>query len=57
MSKFTQLGLSSQLTKAIEKSGYDSPMPIQEKVIPLMLQGGDIVAIAQTGRAVIAFAA
>ena len=57
MSKFTQLGLSSQLTKAIEKSGYDSPTPIQEKVIPLMLQGGDIVAIAQTGRAVIAFAA
>ena len=49
MSKFTQLGLSSQLTKAIEKSGYDSPTPIQEKVIPLMLQGGDIVAIAQTG--------
>ena len=49
MSKFAQLGLSSQLTKAVEKSGYDSPTPIQEKVIPLMLEGGDIVAIAQTG--------
>ncbi|MGB1896870.1 MAG: DEAD/DEAH box helicase [Parvibaculales bacterium] len=49
MSKFAQLGLSSQLTKAVEKSGYDSPTPIQEKVIPLMLQGDDIVAIAQTG--------
>ncbi len=49
MSKFAQLGLSSQLTKAIEKSGYDTPTPIQEKVIPLMLQGHDIVAIAQTG--------
>lgn len=49
MSKFAELGLSSQLTKAIEKSGYASPTPIQEKAIPLMLQGGDIVAIAQTG--------
>ena len=49
MSKFAQLGLSSQLTKAIEKSGYASPTPIQEKAIPLMLQGDDIVAIAQTG--------
>lgn len=49
MSKFAQLGLSSQLTKAIEKSGYDSPTPIQKKAIPLILQGGDIVAIAQTG--------
>ena len=49
MSKFAQLGLSSQLTKAIEKSGYASPTPIQEKAIPLMLQGRDIVAIAQTG--------
>ena len=49
MSKFAHLGLSSQLTKAIEKSGYDAPTPIQEKVIPLMLKGDDIVAIAQTG--------
>ena len=49
MSKFAQLGLSNQLTKAVEKSGYDCPTPIQEKVIPLMLQGSDIVAIAQTG--------
>ena len=46
MSKFAQLGLSSQLTKAVEKSGYDSPTPIQEKVIPLMLEGGDIVELA-----------
>ena len=49
MSKFAPLGLSSHLTKALEKSGYGSPTPIQEKVIPLMLQGNDIVAIAQTG--------
>ncbi len=49
MSKFAQLGLSSQLTKAVEKSGYDTPTPVQEKVIPLMLKGDDIVAIAQTG--------
>lgn len=49
MSKFAQLGLSGQLIKALEKSGYDSPTPIQEKVIPFMLQGNDIVAISQTG--------
>jgi ATP-dependent RNA helicase RhlE len=49
MSKFAQLGLSSQLTKAVETSGYDKPTPIQEKVIPLMLKGEDIVGIAQTG--------
>ena len=49
MSKFAQLGLSSQLTKAVEKSGYDAPTPIQQQVIPLMLKGEDIVGIAQTG--------
>ncbi len=49
MSHFAQLGLSPQLTKTLEKTGYATPTPIQEKVIPLMLDGRDIVGIAQTG--------
>lgn len=49
MSKFAQLGLSPQLTETLEKAEYTQPTPIQEKVIPLMLEGRDIVGIAQTG--------
>ena len=49
MTSFAELGLSHQLTKTLEKSGYDKPTPIQQQVIPLMLQDYDIVGIAQTG--------
>jgi ATP-dependent RNA helicase RhlE len=49
MSEFATLGLSAQLTKTLEKSGYTQPTPIQQKTIPLMLEGRDIVGIAQTG--------
>ena len=49
MTKFETLGLSDRLTKAVAKAGYETPTPIQEKVIPLMLKGEDIVGIAQTG--------
>ena len=49
MSDFAQLGLSPQLTQTLEKNGYLEPTPIQKKVIPLMLDGRDIVGIAQTG--------
>lgn len=46
---FNLLGLSEALLKAIEKQGYTSPSPIQEKAIPLILEGKDILASAQTG--------
>ncbi len=49
MSSFAELGLSHPLTKILEKSAYDQPTPIQQQFIPLMLQGHDIVGIAQTG--------
>ena len=49
MTEFARLGLSSQLTKTLEKTGYTQPTPIQQQVIPLMLQDYDIVGIAQTG--------
>ena len=41
--------LNSQLQKAIDKSGFTKPTPIQNKVIPLVLEKYDILARAQTG--------
>tara|TARA_Y100000385_G_scaffold104234_1_gene107825 strand:+ start:164 stop:1432 length:1269 start_codon:yes stop_codon:yes gene_type:complete len=46
---FQSLGLSKALLKAIHNQGYHSPSPIQEKAIPLILKGKDVLASAQTG--------
>lgn len=46
---FDSLGLSAPLLKAIAKKGYTEPSPIQEKAIPVVLQGKDVLASAQTG--------
>jgi len=46
---FNSLGLSPALLKAINKKGYDQPSPIQEKAIPVILEGKDVLASAQTG--------
>ncbi len=46
---FKSLGLSEALLKAISKKGYTTPSPIQQKAIPLVLQGKDVLASAQTG--------
>ncbi len=46
---FQSLGLSEALLKAISKKGYTTPSPIQEKAIPPILEGKDILASAQTG--------
>ena len=46
---FKSLGLNNALLKAVEKQGYNSPSPIQEKAIPLILEGKDVLASAQTG--------
>jgi ATP-dependent RNA helicase RhlE len=46
---FESLGLSNALVKAVEKKGYTEPSPIQEKAIPLILEGKDVLASAQTG--------
>ena len=46
---FKSLGLSDALLKAVSKQGYTEPSPIQEKSIPLILEGKDILASAQTG--------
>ncbi|MCD8304018.1 MAG: DEAD/DEAH box helicase [Prevotellaceae bacterium] len=50
MTNFTDLGLCEPLLKAVEEQGYEHPMPIQEQVIPHLLQdGGDLIGLAQTG--------
>ena len=48
-SPFLDLGLSDGLAKAVEVLGYESPTPIQEKAIPSVLMGRDILGSAQTG--------
>ena len=47
--KFSDLGLSSELSRAVASLGYESPTPIQEKSIPVVLMGRDILGSAQTG--------
>ena len=46
---FNSLGLDKELVKAVEDKGYTNPSPIQEKAIPLILEGRDVLASAQTG--------
>ena len=46
---FASLGLSAPILKAIEEQGYDTPSPIQSQAIPVVLEGGDVMAAAQTG--------
>lgn len=47
--KFTDLGLSAPLLQALTEKGYTDPSPVQEKAIPLVLAGHDLMAAAQTG--------
>ena len=46
---FDQLGLRVELLKALKTQGYTTPTPIQAQAIPVILDGGDILARAQTG--------
>lgn len=47
--RFTDLGLSPEILRALEAQGYTSPTPIQSKAIPAVLAGHDVMACAQTG--------
>lgn len=50
MKTFEELGVREDLLKAITEMGFESPMPVQEKVIPhLLTADNDVVALAQTG--------
>ncbi len=46
---FSDLGLRAEILRAIADQGYDTPTPIQAKAIPVVLQGRDLMAAAQTG--------
>ncbi len=46
---FTTLGLSAPILRAIKEAGYTEPTPIQKEAIPVVLQGRDLLAGAQTG--------
>jgi ATP-dependent RNA helicase DeaD len=50
MLSFSDLGLSEAIVETVTKMGFEAPTPIQEKTIPILLQGStDLVALAQTG--------
>ncbi|MFS0729494.1 DEAD/DEAH box helicase [Curtobacterium sp. 1P10AnD] len=46
---FADLGLSDQVLKAVKDIGYETPSAIQEATIPTLLEGRDVVGLAQTG--------
>jgi len=47
--EFKELGLGEQLLKAISYMGFETATPIQEQVIPIILENKDLIACAQTG--------
>ncbi len=47
--QFTDLGLAEPLLRAVREHGYETPTPIQAQAIPQVLEGGDLLAGAQTG--------
>jgi ATP-dependent RNA helicase RhlE len=49
MTNFTDLGLAEPLVRALEAKGYSTPTPIQAQAIPYVLEGRDLLGIAQTG--------
>ena len=50
MNTFEALGLSKGLAESVAALGFEVPTPIQEKAIPVLLQGNrDFVGLAQTG--------
>jgi ATP-dependent RNA helicase DeaD len=49
MTTFEQLGLSKEIIKALKENGFESPFPIQQAAIPLILKGSDIIGQAHTG--------
>lgn len=47
--KFIKLGISKEIVKVLNNNGIKEPTPIQEKSIPGLINGADLVAQAQTG--------
>jgi ATP-dependent RNA helicase RhlE len=49
MSYFEELGLAEPILRALSTKGYSDPTPIQQQAIPALMQGRDLLGIAQTG--------
>ncbi|MGB7409195.1 MAG: DEAD/DEAH box helicase [Pontixanthobacter sp.] len=49
MSYFKELGLAEPILRALDTKGYDNPTPIQRESIPALLDGRDLLGVAQTG--------
>ncbi len=49
LNQFEALGLSPQVLKSIAPLGFDQPTPIQQRAIPVVLEGKDVMGLAQTG--------
>ena len=49
MTSFDELGLSQKMLAAVARMGFERPTPVQERAIPLVFEGRDIIAGAQTG--------
>ncbi|MCG8508248.1 MAG: DEAD/DEAH box helicase, partial [Rhodospirillales bacterium] len=47
--KFSELGLSDEILRAVTDAGYAEPTPVQAQAIPIVLTGRDVLACAQTG--------
>jgi superfamily II DNA/RNA helicase len=48
-SGFRKFGLRAESLRALDEAGYETPTPIQEKAIPPLLEGHDLIGIAETG--------
>ncbi len=49
LASFEELGLLPELLDAVHDAGYTTPTPIQQRAIPVALQGRDLIGLAQTG--------
>ncbi|MFD1745805.1 DEAD/DEAH box helicase [Rhizobium helianthi] len=49
LTNFHSLGLSKQIVATLSQLGYETPTPIQAQAIPLLLEGRDLIGLAQTG--------
>jgi ATP-dependent RNA helicase DeaD len=49
MNSFKDMGLSPEITEALDDLGFKKPFPIQEKVIPILWSGSDVIGQAHTG--------
>jgi len=49
MTKFEKFGLEKKLLDTLDEAGFTTPFPIQERTIPVLLEGHDVIGQAHTG--------